>query len=288
MNRMDRTEGTGGTEGIEETEENKTTIHIRIDGLIRDYCSNFLSYLYPKRGWKRTVFDIGKENYINQNDKNTRILITNVGTIMITCSSMANLLETVEFLVNEFEYGRMKNYLIWDQNVSIKTNYITTILLSDYCYEENTFVNSCAKPYFSQLCLIEKSRALHKNLQKRNGEKEDFVFNYGTCSIYKNLITLKYESYDNGYLLISKIRDVFFLPEVPLVNSQFSLIEKEKDTLQKCGEDRNTQIQIEIEDEFRPSRFEKAEEKLGNVLKSEVFIFSALILWFTAKILEGV
>lgn len=242
---------------MDKSNETKTTIHIRIDGLIRDYCSNFLSYLYLKRGWKRTMFNIGKENVI---DEKTRIIITNVGIIMITCSSMANLLETIEFLVNEFEYGRMKNYLVWNENTTIKTNYITTIPLSDYCYEE----------------------------------KEDLISDYGTCSIYKNLITLKYESYDNGYLLISKIRDVFFLPELPFISikslSEDVTNEKESQETQESQESQESQIKPEspIEDKFRQSSFESAEEQIGNVLKSEVFIFSALILWSTAKILESV
>ena len=95
---------------------------IKIDNLIRNYCYNFLSYLYLNAGWKRVIFDTSKENYIDSDvkGKKIRILIANNGTIILTCSSFTDILRAGEFLQEQFRYGRMEYYLVPDDNVSIK------------------------------------------------------------------------------------------------------------------------------------------------------------------------
>lgn len=195
----------------------ETKISLTITGLIRNYWSNFLSYLYLKNGWKRTMFEISKENIISDN---IRIIITNTGTIILTCYSMGDILTAMEFIVNEFEYARMSHYLIYDEKVIIKTSYVTTIVLDGYCYETSEYLTS----------------------------------KYGTCGIYKNIVTLKYDSYEDGYFLICNIRDVFF-----------------------------SSPNIENTGNIREKKIEKIESES---IPSEVFIFSGLLSWSLAKILQ--
>ena len=213
-------------------QEIETTISITITGLIRDYCSNFLSYLYLQHGWKRTMFEMSKEVVISNN---VRIIITNTGTIMLTCYSMADILTAIEFIVNEFEYGRMKNYLVYDEKVVIKTAYTTTIVLNGYFYEES----------------------------------KDLTSKYGTFNIYKDVVTLKYDSYEAGDILIGQIRDVFFSPE-----------DVECDT--DCTQNEKTN---EMNKSNEPSELINNEHKCDK-FASELFIFSALLSWSLAQIFE--
>ena len=95
---------------------------INIDNLIRNYCYNFLSYLYANAGWKRVIFDTSKENYIDSciSGKKIRILIANNGTIILTCYCFTDILILGEYLHSQFQYGRMAYYLVPDDKVSIK------------------------------------------------------------------------------------------------------------------------------------------------------------------------
>ena len=95
---------------------------INIDNLIRNYCYNFLSYLYANAGWKRVIFDTSKENYIDSciSGKKIRILIANNGTIILTCYCFTDILLVGEYLHSQFQYARMAYYLVPDDKVSIK------------------------------------------------------------------------------------------------------------------------------------------------------------------------
>ena len=95
---------------------------INIDNLIRNYCYNFLSYLYANAGWKRVIFDTSKENYIDSciSGKKIRILIVNNGTIILTCYCFTDILVVGEYLLSQFQYARMAYYLVPDDKVSIK------------------------------------------------------------------------------------------------------------------------------------------------------------------------
>ena len=95
---------------------------INVDNLIRNYCYNFLSYLYANAGWKRVIFDTSKENYIDSyvSGKKIRVLIANNGTIILTCYCFTDILLVGEYLFSQFQYGRMAYYLVPDDKVSIK------------------------------------------------------------------------------------------------------------------------------------------------------------------------
>lgn len=97
-------------------------ITIKIDNFIRNYCYNFLSYLYANAGWKRVIFDTSKENYIDSyiKDKKIHVLISNNGTVILTCYCFTDILLVGEYLHSQFQYGRMAYYLVPDDKVSIK------------------------------------------------------------------------------------------------------------------------------------------------------------------------
>lgn len=98
-------------------------ISIKIDNMIRNYCYNFLSYLYVSSGWKRVMFEIGKENHLGRN----RILISNTGSILITCFSLLEFLECMSFIQNEFENSRMGYYLFFDEETILKHDFVEKI-----------------------------------------------------------------------------------------------------------------------------------------------------------------
>ena len=97
-------------------------ITIKIDNFIRNYCYNFLSYLYANAGWKRVIFDTSKENYIDSciSNKKIRVLISNNGTVILTCYCFTDILLVGDYLLSQFQYARMAYYLVPDDKVSIK------------------------------------------------------------------------------------------------------------------------------------------------------------------------
>ncbi len=94
----------------------------KIDNLIQNYCYNFLSYLYVAAGWKRIIFETSKENYIasNVSGRKIRIVISNVGSILLTGYCFTDLLTGIEYLISQFEYGRMGYYIVLNDKFSIK------------------------------------------------------------------------------------------------------------------------------------------------------------------------
>lgn len=113
---------------------------INIDNLIRNYCYNFLSYLYANAGWKRVIFDTSKENYIDSciSGKKIRVLIANNGTIILTCYCFTDILLVGEYLLSQFQYGRMAYYLVPDDKVCIKIS-------GDFLNEEAEVFNKVEK-----------------------------------------------------------------------------------------------------------------------------------------------
>lgn len=153
----------------------ETTINIKIDNMIRGYCSNFLSYLYTSNGWKRIMLGTSKENYRNDN----RIVITNTGTIILTCQSSFDFIDCLEFIREEFEYGRMGYYLVYDDDTIMKTNYVTKIKLKDFYY----------------------------------GENNKLVYDYGSIKFDKCIAILKYENIEDGERMIEIIQEIYFQEE---------------------------------------------------------------------------
>lgn len=115
-------------------------ISIQIDNMIRNYCYNFLSYLYANKGWKRVIFDTSKENIISSyiEEKEIRIIISNTGRILIRCHCFMDTIKAMEFIESEFQYGRMKHYLFADSEVKITKKFTNKIKLRDYFYETQT------------------------------------------------------------------------------------------------------------------------------------------------------
>lgn len=135
----------------------ETSISCRVDNLIKNYCDNFLSYLYAGDGWKRTMFDMGKENYIpSYMDKNKkiRILISNTGSILITCEYVIDILTSIDFIVSQFEQNRMGWYII-DDEITVKTNYVTKVPLN-FIVEERNYIFPIGSIDFSENLAILK------------------------------------------------------------------------------------------------------------------------------------
>ena len=165
-----------------------TTISLTIKNLIRNYCYNFLGYLYSNKGWTKTLLT-GKENSITStiSDKNIRILITHDGTIILTCYSMEDILKSIEFIIEQFQYGRMESYCVFDDSVNISNHFISVFNI------DNDFSNT-----------------------------EKFVNNYGDVEINENVVTLKYNDYEKGIKLISIVKNMFkkeekiIVPNIPI------------------------------------------------------------------------
>ena len=155
----------------------ETVIDIKINNLIQNYSSNFLSYLYLKRGWNRVMLDLAKENYIEStiSSRNIRLVVTSTGEIFLTCYCIFDFLKAMTFLEEEFAYGRMKNYLEDDSKVSISTSYETRIPLK-IGYQNKT----------------------------------EFTTPYGTIQFDENGGILKYSDYHDGEKLVNFFRDMYF------------------------------------------------------------------------------
>ena len=154
----------------------ETIISIKINNLIRNYPSNFLSYLYLKNGWKRTIFDMGKEIFIPINDNNIRIVITNTGSILLTCYNVSDILICLNFIISEFEYGSLSYIIHNDDDIETIKNFQTSILLDD----------------------------------EFNIDSEELKYDYGTISISNSVAILKYNSFEDGDRLISTVKDIYF------------------------------------------------------------------------------
>ena len=147
------------TEGVQ--------ITIKIDNMIRNYCYNFLSYLYVAAGWKRVIFDTSKENYIDSEvkGKKIRILISNNGTIILTCFSFTDILHVGEYLLSQFQYGRMGYYLVADDDVSIK---ISGDFLNEEAQVFKNEVEERSKREVNQSLKREVNETLKGSLKKEN------------------------------------------------------------------------------------------------------------------------
>jgi len=206
-----------------------TTISLTIKNLIRNYCYNFLGYLYSNKGWTKTLLT-GKENTITSTipDKNIRILITHDGTIILTCYSMEDILKSIEFIIEQFQYGRMESYCVFDDSVNISNHFISVFNI------DNDFSNT-----------------------------EKFVNNYGDVEINENVVTLKYNDYEKGIKLISIVKNMFKKEEKIIVpNIPISIPVNEINKVEEIDND-------------------KKEETKTNLL-----VFSVLLLWLGVKIVE--
>jgi len=148
----------------------KTVISCKINNFIRNYCKNFLSYLYKQNGWRRAVFETCKEIYIPSETccDEIRILISNSGDVSITAYSLFDILKALDFIKEQFEYGRMGYYLVMDEETEIKLTFTTSIDMKEYFFDE----------------------------------KETLTTSYGKIEMYKQMATLTYDKWENGKDLI--------------------------------------------------------------------------------------
>ena len=148
----------------------ESKLNVTIDNMIR--CKNFLSYL---RGWEKTALDTCREKYY----QNSRILITNSGKIIINTFDILNFLECMEFICSESEKVRMLNYLVWDDKVVMKTEYITKMKLDDFYYSEKGILQ----------------------------------YDYGSIEVEQGVATLKHSSYEDGIQLMEMFQDIYVRPQ---------------------------------------------------------------------------
>jgi len=154
----------------------KMKISIKIENLIRNPCSNFLSYLYAENGWKRSMLNMAKECYVESliyNHK-SRIQIIENGTILLTCSCIFDVLICMEFIIHQFESARMY-YLVWDKETRIIYDFTYDLIFeTNYDYEKH---------------IIEEEN--------------------GMIVINNNIATLTFKNYEDGYDLINTARELF-------------------------------------------------------------------------------
>lgn len=148
----------------------ETTLTVKIDNMIRG--KNFLSYLY---GWEKTILGTSKEKFYKRN----RILITNNGKIIINTFDVLNFLDCMEFITSEFGKGRMGYYLVWDEKVVMKTEFVTKIKLDEFYYSEKGFLE----------------------------------YDYGTIEIDKGTAILKHSNYEDGMKLMETFQDIYVRPQ---------------------------------------------------------------------------
>jgi len=166
-------------------------ITLKIDNLIQGYCKNFLSYLYKDRGWKRAVFETCKENYIPSDidQEMIRILISNDAKIMITCYCVFDVINSIEFIMSEFKYGRMGYYIVMDETTEIDVTFTENHYLKDYYFDK----------------------------------EEVSETEFGTILLHKKNATLTYTDVDDGRIL----KDILF-SAIQEEEEEEEIVKKEK------------------------------------------------------------
>lgn len=238
-------------------------ISVKIDNLIQNYCYNFLSYLYAQNGWKRTVFETSKENFIPSyvNDKKIRILISNVGNIIITCYCFSDILPAMEFIYSQFNYGRMGHYLV-DTDIKIKYTVTEKYILDEFYYDVET----------------------------------EYKIGGGTIILNGNLATLTYENVEDGKKLYKVFSDVFYSEK----NEEIRGIEDEKieefENIEKIEDEEVEEIRetdcILQKNEENVCISQKNEENVcilqKNEENAEKYLYSFLMFFSMIKLMEFV
>lgn len=254
-------------------------IDIKIDNLIRKHCSNFLSYLYANLGWKRTMFDMAKEAFIDSSCVHTkhtennkcRIVITETAIIQLKCYNVIDILNCMEFIYNSFEYGRMSYYLVFDHQVVVKSTFIDTIKIAEYNYS-----------------VIETM-------------KSDF----GLISLLNNEATITYTIYENGNILRNIIRDVFLSASTntskPPVNIKKSLSDSNIKVVAK--REIKSEVKQDVRSNIRQSTKQNRRQNTGHNNRIQMqdmtpelnqqdnqevinMVFAPLFVWMGTKVAE--
>ena len=226
----------------------KTIISCQIDNLIRGYCSNFLSYLYAKNGWKRAVFETCKENSIPGGVEEIRILISNTGNIKLTCHSLFDILTALEYIEEQFAYARMSSYIVMDTETIFKTFFITEVIIQDYCFEETIF-------------------------------KKDVEGN--SITLYKDIATFKYNNREDFHHLLESF--LYFLNSddseeevVETVDSEEEVVETvDAETVETVDDETVETVEnIEILEDRTPIATQMDPNKSEKLILSCLFIYS--------------
>jgi hypothetical protein len=232
------------------------TISIKIDNLIQNYCYNFLSYLYANSGWKRTALETSKENFIPSfvADKKIRILISNTGSILLTCYCFSDILTSMEYLYSQFAYGRMEYYLV-HTDINIRYTVTEKYILEQHYYD--------------------------KEIEYRVAG--------GTIVLNGNTAILSYQNVEESRVLFEIFRDIFYTSEED-VGEDVQEIEKEiveeitekntentEEITEKNTEVKNTE-EKNIEDESNESDDKNAEK----------YLYSFLMLFSMIKLMQFV
>ena len=238
------------------------TISIKIDNLIQNYCYNFLSYLYANSGWKRTVFDTSKENFIPSfvTDKKIRILISNTGSILLTCYCFSDILTTMEYIYSQFAYGRMEYYLV---HTDIKIRYTVSekYILDHHYYDKET----------------------------------EYRVAGGTIVLNGDTAILSYEDIEESKKLFEIFRDIFYdSPDSPDLNEKNIEENLEEEINEEQNMEKNENIEQNMEKNVEQNmeknivKDESDESDETEDKNAEKYLYSFLMLFSMVKLMQFV
>ena len=113
-----------------------TEVKVDIDNLIKP-CRNFLSYFSSKRGWKKNIFDITKDIYIDSYiiNQQINIQIRKSGQICIKGKCVFDILIAMEYLEKELIYAGFKIL----PDFSCKCNFVGKMMLNGYDFNDELY-----------------------------------------------------------------------------------------------------------------------------------------------------
>ena len=126
---------------------------------------------------------------------------------------MEDILNSIEFIVSQFEYGWMEKYIVFDEIVEVKTDFSTEIELDNYYYSE----------------------------------KGDLSSSNGVISINEGTATLKYDSWEKGQRLIDNLKAIYFCKKTKKKNKKHK--KRNKHDPQK-KEEVEEKEEVEAENEY--------------------------------------
>jgi hypothetical protein len=249
----------------------KTVMNITIDNMIRNYCYNFLSYLYSSMGWKRALLETSKELYIDSllesskddTREKIRIVITQDGKIFLRCYTMGDILLAIETIESHFAYGRMKYYLFNDENVKVKTQFTSTLQLEQ-------------GPHFEFL-------------------KERIHLIGDQFKLNDDILEIKYSSYEEGKHLFNTFLYVLasfdemekeLSNSTPSSNNNTSTSNLNNLNSKKSKKKKKEKIRNEIENIYNEDISDETNKENNKDNSDELIIFSFIAVYSLSKLFE--